>query len=80
MNRNLLDILLAITLITLVVVLAFVFYNMKNEGTKCTVNPLKYGVQQVEDQHNSNLSCTCNLESGNIFLLDNQGLRKFELP
>lgn len=53
---------------------------MREEGTQCSVNPLKYGVQQIEKENDALFQCTCGLDGGTPLILDNTGLRTLNFP
>ena len=80
MKKSTMYIISGILIISLVILLLVTFWEMRSEGTTCLVNPLAYGMKQVEKANGADFTCTCSLSKPNspILLLNNKGLSNFE--
>lgn len=80
MKKSTVYIICGLTFISLVILLLATFLEMRTEGTECLINPLVYGVKQVEESNDAYFICSCSISKPNspTILLDNKGLSLFE--
>lgn len=71
-----LDIILIFMFLLIVVGVAYGFIALKNDGTKCIRDPIKYGITEINKQNNESLQCTCSMGQ-NSFTLSEEGVKPF---
>jgi len=63
----------------MIILLAYVLFQIKTTGVECVGDPLVYGVNQLEKKYDSEFSCTCSLANPKYTpsTLTNKGLIPF---
>jgi hypothetical protein len=56
-----------IFIILVFLVLISITYFLNSEGNKCTVDPLPYGIKQIEKTSQVTMTCSCTAIKPNLF-------------